>query len=46
MTTEEAIIAFDKQWHSAVVVLDSGFGTHPGENDRIYRKRKEMAESP
>ncbi len=44
MTTEEAIVEFEKQLHSAVVVLDSGFGTHPGENDRIYRKRKEMAE--
>ena len=44
MTTEEAIVEFEKQLYSAVVVLDSGFGTHPGENDRIYRKRKEMAE--
>ncbi len=44
MTTEEVIVEFEKQLHSAVVVLASGFGTHPGENDRIYRKRKEMAE--
>lgn len=44
MTTEEAILEFEKQLHSAVVVLDSGFGTHPGESDRIYRKRKAMAE--
>ncbi len=44
MTVEEAIVEFEKQLHSAVVVLASGFGTHPGENDRIYRKRKAMAE--
>lgn len=44
MTKDEAIVEFEKQLHSAVVVLDSGFGTHPGESDRIYRKHKEMAE--
>lgn len=44
MTIEEAIREFEKQLHSAVVVLDSGFGTHPGESDRVYRKRKAMAE--
>jgi hypothetical protein len=27
-----------------MVVLDSGFGQHPGENDWIYRERKELAE--
>ena len=44
MTREEAIKKFEKQLHSAMVVLDSGFGTSPGECDRVYRERKEMAE--
>lgn len=44
MSIADAIVEFEKQLHSAVVVLDSGFGSHPGENDRIYRKRKELAE--
>ncbi len=44
MSIAYAIIEFEKQLHSAVVILDSGFGSRPGENDRIYRKRKEMAE--
>lgn len=44
MTKEEAIVEFEKQLHSAVVVLDSGFGAHPNESDRVYRKRKEMTE--
>lgn len=44
MTIEEAIREFEKQLHSAVVVLDSGFGTHPGESDRVYQKQKAMAE--
>lgn len=44
MTREEAIVAFEKQLHSAVAVLDSGFGTNPGECDMLYRRRKEMAE--
>lgn len=44
MTIEEAIKKFEKQLHSAMVVLDSGFGTSPGECDRVYRERKEMAE--
>lgn len=26
------------------MVLDSGFGSNPGENDILYRRRKEMAE--
>ncbi len=42
MTTEEAIAEFEKQLHSAVVVLDSGFGTHPGENDRRIDKNMEQ----
>ena len=41
---EEAIKKFEKQLNSAMVVLDSGFGTRPGECDRVYRERKEMAE--
>lgn len=44
MTREEAIERFEKQLTEAMVVLDSGFGTRPGENDLLYRKRKEMAE--
>ena len=44
MTREEAIKKFEKQLHSAMVVLDSGFGTRPGESDRLYRERKELAE--
>ena len=30
--------------NDAVVVLDSGFGTHPGESDLVYRNRKMYAE--
>lgn len=45
MTDREAIVAFEKQLHSAQVILDSGFGTHPGESDSLYRRRKEMAEA-
>lgn len=44
MTIEEAIKRFEKQLTEAMVVLDSGFGTRPGESDLLYRKRKEMAE--
>lgn len=44
MTREEAIKRFEKQLNEAMVVLDSGFGTRPGENDLLFRKRKEMAE--
>ena len=44
MTREEAIKRFENQLKAAIVVLDSGFGTHPGENDRLYRERKEMAQ--
>lgn len=44
MTRAEAISRFEKQLHDAMVVLDSGFGTRPGEHDLLYRKRKEMAE--
>lgn len=44
MTKEEAIALFEKQLTAAQVVLDSGFGSNPGENDFLYRRRKEMAE--
>ena len=44
MTREEAITLFEKQLTAARVVLDSGFGSNPGENDILYRRRKEMAE--
>lgn len=44
MTREEAIVLFEKQLTAAQVVLDSGFGSNPGENDSLYRRRKEMAE--
>lgn len=44
MTIEDAIERFERQLNSAIVVLDSGFGTRPGEDNRLYRERKEMAE--
>lgn len=44
MTREEAIVLFEKQLTAAQVVLDSEFGSNPGENDSLYRRRKEMAE--
>ena len=44
MTREEAIALFEKQLTAAQVVLDSGFGSNPGENNFLYRRRKEMAE--
>lgn len=44
MTTKDAINRFEKQLSAAQAVLDSGFGIHPGENNRIYQERKEMAE--
>ena len=44
MTREEAIVLFEKQLTAAQVVLDSGFGSNPGENNSLYRRRKEMAE--
>lgn len=44
MTREEAITLFEKQLTAAQVVLNSGFGSNPGENDILYRRRKEMAE--
>ena len=44
MTREEAITLFEKQLTAAKVVLDGGFGSNPGENDFLYRRRKDMAE--
>lgn len=44
MTREEAIDLFEKQLTAAQAVLDSGFGSNPGENDILYRRRKEMAQ--
>lgn len=44
MTRDEAIKRFEEQLTAAMAVLDSGFGTRPGESDRLYRERKEMAE--
>lgn len=44
MDRAEAIKRFEKQLTSAMVVLDSGFGTNPGESNRLYLERKEMAE--
>ena len=44
MKREEAIALFEKQLTAAQVVLDSGFGSNPGENNSLYRRRKEMAE--
>lgn len=44
MTRKEAITLFEKQLTAAKVVLDGGFGSNPGENDFLYRRRKDMAE--
>lgn len=41
---KKAIRHFECMKNDAVVVLDSGFGTHKGESDLIYRKRKMYAE--
>lgn len=43
MDRAEAIERFEKQLTAAQVVLDSGFGTKPGENNCLYVVRKEMA---
>ena len=44
MTREEAIERFENQLKGTIAVLDSGFGTYPGESNRLYRDRKEMAQ--
>ena len=41
---KKAIRHFECMKNDAVVVLDSGFGTHPGESDLVYRNRKMYAE--
>lgn len=41
---KKAIRYFECMKNDAVVVLDSGFGTHPGESDLVYRNRKMYAE--
>lgn len=41
---KKAIRHFECMRNDAVVVLDSGFGTHPGESDLVYRNRKMYAE--
>lgn len=41
---KKAIRHFECMKNDAVVVLDSGFGTHPGESDLVYRNRKIYAE--
>ena len=41
---KKAISHFECMKNDAVVVLDSGFGTHPGESDLVYRNRKMYAE--
>ena len=43
MDRAEAIERFEKQLTAAQVVLDSGFGTKPGDNNCLYVVRKEMA---
>lgn len=48
MTENEAITKairhFECMKNDAVVVLDSGYGTHPGESDLVYRNIKMYAE--
>lgn len=41
---KKAIKHFECMKNDAVVVLDSGFGTHLGESDLVYRNRKMYAE--
>ena len=41
---KKAIRHFECMKNDAVVVLDSGFGTHQGESDLLYRNRKMYAE--
>ena len=41
---KKAIRHFECMKNDAVVVLDSRFGTHPGESDLVYRNRKMYAE--
>ena len=41
---KKAIRHFECMKNDAVVVFDSGFGTHQGESDLLYRNRKMYAE--
>lgn len=41
---EKAIKHYECERDGAIVVLDSGFGSKPGENDLLYRNRKERAQ--
>lgn len=43
-TIKKAIRHFECVKNDAVVVLDSGFGTRPGESNIVYRNRKMYAE--
>lgn len=41
---KKAIKHYECERDGAIVVLDSGFGSRPGESDLLYRKRKERAQ--
>ena len=41
---EKAIKHYKCECDGAIVVLDSGFGNNPGENNLLYRNRKERAQ--
>ena len=41
---KKALTHFECLKNEAVAVLDSGFGTKPGESDTLYRRRKLIAE--
>ena len=41
---KKAIRYFECMKNEAMVVLDSGFGTHQGESNRLYKNRKMYAE--
>ena len=41
---EKAIKHYKCERDGAIVVLDSGFGSKPGENNILYRNRKERAQ--
>ena len=41
---EKAVKHYKCERDGAIVVLDSGFGSKPGESDLLYRKRKERAQ--
>lgn len=41
---EKAIKHYECERDGAIVVLDSGFGSRPGENNLLYRSRKERAQ--